>query len=126
MIVIGSPSANVSMSLRGRHEELGYSMIEGTFCVPSLRGSFSTLWMQPKQFVAELEEMDRTLIGEAAFAGIDQEVEIRLKMHTLGAVEVNGRFSDHQNYEASVNFGMDQTYLGPLVRALRAELGAAQ
>ncbi|HYD88211.1 MAG TPA: hypothetical protein VEA80_12090 [Vitreimonas sp.] len=126
MVVIGSPTANVSLSFRGRHEELGYILSEGTFQVSSLSGAFSTLLMEPERFISDLERMDKTLTGNSTLSGIDQEVAISVSVRTLGGVEVNARFDDHQSHKADISFSMDQTYLGPLARALRTELGAAQ
>jgi len=75
-----------------------------------------------KQFVAEIERMNRTLSGRAQLKPLYEDIQITLEVHHTGRVTVSGelvRYAEH-THRLQFGFDTDQTCLAPLARDLHA------
>jgi hypothetical protein len=70
--------------------------------------------------LAALEEMNRTLSGEANLGSFEPELRVDLKMESLGQVWVRIEITpDHMTQEHVFQFEVDQSYLGRLIEDCR-------
>src|SRR4051812_37249696 len=68
-----------------------------------------------------LEEMNRTLSGDAQLVSLEPELSVELKMETLGRVTMRVEITpDYLTQEHSFSFELDQSYLKPLLEDCRA------
>ena len=74
-------------------------------------------------WLAALEEMNRTLSGEANLESIEPELRVELKMESLGHIWVRVEITpDHMMQEHVFQFEVDQSYLGKLIEDCRKVL----
>jgi hypothetical protein len=126
-IVIGLERENVTIHAHklprpDRDPDLTMFQANGSFSAGRLQGEFETLFESPRQFADDLEKMSRTLKGEAFWNAIDSDVAIWLKFEERGAIDVEASFRDFRAFEAKIRFGIDQSYLPPIIRSVRSVL----
>lgn len=74
-------------------------------------------------WLAALEEMNRTLSGEANLGSLEPELRVELKMESRGHIWVRVEITpDHMMQEHVFQFEIDQSYLGKLIEACRKVL----
>lgn len=126
-IVIGLERENITIRAHrlprpDRDPDLTMYQANGSFSAGRLHGEFETLFESPHWFADALEKMNNTLKGEAVWNAIDNDVGISLRFEELGAINVEATFRDFRAYDATIRFGIDQSYLPPIIRSLRSVL----
>lgn len=67
------------------------------------------------RWLIALEEMNRTLSGEANLVSLEPELSVELKMETLGQVTIRVEITpDYMTQEHAFRFELDQSYLKTL------------
>lgn len=73
---------------------------------------------------ATLEEMNKSLSGEANLVGLEPELCVELKMKELGQISMRVEITpDHMTQEHSFQFEIDQSYLTGLIESCKKVLG---
>ena len=73
-----------------------------------------------RRCLAALEEMNRTLSGEANLVSLEPELNVELKMGSLGHISVKVDITpDHMTQEHVFQFDVDQSYLAELIGSCR-------
>ncbi|QLC20776.1 hypothetical protein HFP51_00395 [Parasphingopyxis sp. CP4] len=77
------------------------------------------------RFHKQLAEMHSSLSGEAALGGLEPNISLTLKMHRTGHVAGSVEITpDHVEQFHRFEFGLDQSYLPPILDSLEALLAA--
>lgn len=106
----------------------------GRFRAEVRDGMFSgeaTCWDNPDVnsgifgFRDQLEQMNQTLKGKAVFEPLEEQLVFKMRVDSLGSINVDGRLFSQATYGTSLTFefGIDQTYLPGIISQLK-QLGA--
>ena len=72
------------------------------------------------RWLTALEEMNRSLSGEANLIGVEPELSVELTMAELGHISMKVEITpDHLTQEHSFQFELDQSYLEDLIESCR-------
>ena len=74
-------------------------------------------------WLVALEEMNRSLSGEANLESLEPELAVELSMSELGHLAMKVEITaDHMNQQHSFQFELDQSYLADLISSCRGVL----
>jgi hypothetical protein len=131
-IVFGDEHENIRLA-PGAHSRqpsgLEVCEIRGSFQTRLLRGEFSSMLSLPiaRSFLERLEQFNKDLSGEIKFrCGLDHQADLELKMtfERLGGIWVHAAVAQ-PGMQAQFAFKIDQSYLPPLINAVRKTAMAA-
>jgi hypothetical protein len=75
------------------------------------------------RWLAALEEMDKSLSGEANLVSLEPELCVELNMKELGQISMRVEITpDHMTQEHNFQFEIDQSYLPSLIESCRKVL----
>ncbi len=119
-VLIGDATAHVTLVSLSPDEPWGFADVAFREPAFGLEGTISAITLWPEPFVLAIEEMDRSLFGEAELETSGRCLKLRLKIDERGRVTADVGISSNKPFaDLKYRFEMDQTYLAPIARDLR-------